>query len=237
MRKKAVFFDAGETLVYRNPSLETIALRYFEKGKRVVSRDKLEKAMRGAAVDMKMIVEKGRLSDSAKWNAYMKKVYRRLGVKNFPLDSELKHRLKKGTSFRAHKDVFAALRFLQRKKIITGVISNAPAELRGILKKTKLWRFFDYIVISELAGAEKPDRRIFKKALSLAKVRPEETVYIGDNYLADIAGARRAGIEPVWLRRRVLKNHFSFTGAAAGKTRTVRDMKSFVNMLVKEGWV
>ncbi len=237
MRKKAVFFDAGETLVYRNPSLETIALRYLKKAGSPVSRVKLEKAMKEAALDMKMIVEKGRLSDSAKWDAYMKKVYQRLNLKNFSMDSGLKHRLKKGTSFRAHKDVFAALRFLRRKKIITGVISNAPAELLGILKKTKLRRFFDYIVISELAGAEKPDRRIFKKALSLAKVRPKETVYIGDNYLADIAGAGRAGIEPVWLRRKVLNNHFSFTAEAAGKTRTVKGMKEFINMLVKEGWV
>ena len=43
----------------------------------------------------------------------------------------------------------------------------------------------------------KPDPGIFKHALDRAKVSAQETVYVGDNYFADVVGSRRAGLQPV----------------------------------------
>jgi FMN phosphatase YigB (HAD superfamily) len=52
-----------------------------------------------------------------------------------------------------------------------------------------------------LAGGEvdiyKPEPGIFEHALKQMKVTASETVYVGDNYYADILGARRAGLQPV----------------------------------------
>jgi FMN phosphatase YigB (HAD superfamily) len=31
----------------------------------------------------------------------------------------------------------------------------------------------------------------------MAGTRPDETIYVGDNYYADVVGARRAGLRPV----------------------------------------
>jgi putative hydrolase of the HAD superfamily len=52
-----------------------------------------------------------------------------------------------------------------------------------------------------LAGGEvnsfKPDKVIFERALELAGTPAFETMYVGDNYFADILGARCAGLTPV----------------------------------------
>ena len=48
-------------------------------------------------------------------------------------------------------------------------------------------------------NAWKPDPAIFKRAFALSNTPPEHNLYIGDNYYADIIGARAAGIQPVLL--------------------------------------
>ena len=43
----------------------------------------------------------------------------------------------------------------------------------------------------------KPDALIFEHALKLAGTSAQETMYVGDNYFADIVGSQRAGLTPV----------------------------------------
>jgi putative hydrolase of the HAD superfamily len=50
-------------------------------------------------------------------------------------------------------------------------------------------------------GSSKPHRDIFLHALGRADVRAEETVYVGDSYLADVLGSRSAGLHPVLIDR------------------------------------
>ena len=60
-------------------------------------------------------------------------------------------------------------------------------------------RLVDSVVDSEIFGVEKPDRRIFEHALSLASVAPSAAVHVGDLYAVDVVGAAGAGIHPVLL--------------------------------------
>jgi putative hydrolase of the HAD superfamily len=48
-----------------------------------------------------------------------------------------------------------------------------------------------------VVGVAKPDPRIFEIALTAVQAPPERTVHFGDSLLADVAGARAAGITPV----------------------------------------
>jgi FMN phosphatase YigB (HAD superfamily) len=43
----------------------------------------------------------------------------------------------------------------------------------------------------------KPEPGLFEHAVKLANVTAREAVYVGDNYFADVVGARRAGLTPV----------------------------------------
>jgi putative hydrolase of the HAD superfamily len=47
----------------------------------------------------------------------------------------------------------------------------------------------------------KPNQAIFALALEKAKAKATETLYIGDQYKIDIAGARAAGIKAVLIDR------------------------------------
>lgn len=57
----------------------------------------------------------------------------------------------------------------------------------------------DTVVISSEAGCEKPDRRIFERALLLAGVEPSECLYVGDNYYDDAVGASAAGMRTLLI--------------------------------------
>ncbi|MCE5300257.1 MAG: HAD hydrolase-like protein, partial [Spirochaetia bacterium] len=132
MKIKAVFFDAGETLVHRNPSLVKLVRRALSESHARVTNRAVEKAAAKCAVSMKNIVENGRMSDSQKWDVYMKSMFKELRLSDEPLRQRIKERLKAGTSFRQYPEVPAVIRTLREQKMVLGVISNAPAELEGI---------------------------------------------------------------------------------------------------------
>jgi putative hydrolase of the HAD superfamily len=80
------------------------------------------------------------------------------------------------------------------------IISNGFVEVQyKKLRSTNIEHYFSHIVLSEAAGALKPDKRIFEYALELNNAIASETVMIGDSYAADIVGARNAGIDQVFL--------------------------------------
>ena len=58
---------------------------------------------------------------------------------------------------------------------------------------------FTHTLISEEVGINKPQPEIFRIALRLNGVNADEAVMIGDSYSSDIAGAKAAGIDQIWL--------------------------------------
>jgi putative hydrolase of the HAD superfamily len=82
---------------------------------------------------------------------------------------------------------------------LLGVITNRDQPFSEELRNLGLEEFFSVTVSGGEAGFKKPDAGIFHYALTKAGVAPQETMYIGDNYFADVIGARNAGIQPVLL--------------------------------------
>ena len=70
------------------------------------------------------------------------------------------------------------------------------------LKSAHLDGLIDKIVLSDDICVTKPDRRLFDYALEVVGGKPETTVMIGDNYEADILGARNAGWKTIFFDRR-----------------------------------
>lgn len=67
------------------------------------------------------------------------------------------------------------------------------------LEESKLSGFFQHIITSEVAGANKPDRLIFDYALQKASSKSSESIMVGDAFQADILGAKSAGMDQVWF--------------------------------------
>jgi putative hydrolase of the HAD superfamily len=80
------------------------------------------------------------------------------------------------------------------------IITNGFGEIQGVkLRSGMIEHFFSEIITSELAGYQKPDKKIFDFALEKADAEAENSLMIGDNPLSDIEGAQLAGIEQVFF--------------------------------------
>lgn len=69
------------------------------------------------------------------------------------------------------------------------------------LRACGLFDFFDNVILSEDAGANKPSRRFFDYAFLQTGASEESTLMIGDNYNTDIEGAMDAGMDTILFNR------------------------------------
>ncbi len=62
---------------------------------------------------------------------------------------------------------------------------------------SRIKELLDHVITSEDAGANKPDPRIFNRAMRLAGATPTDSLMIGDSITADMEGARAVGMDHV----------------------------------------
>ena len=98
-------------------------------------------------------------------------------------------------------EVIGALEAGRARGLTQGVVSDWGSDLLPILHAHEITRLMDFVVASAVVRSSKPHRDIFLHALARAGVRAEETVYVGDSYLADVLGSRAAGLHPVLIDR------------------------------------
>lgn len=95
-------------------------------------------------------------------------------------------------------DVEYALKSLSDSGFRLGLISNTGrtpgSVLRILLRDLKIDHYFDFMTFSNETLVRKPERGIFKHALSGLHVAPRLSVHVGDNRVADFEGANKAGM-------------------------------------------
>jgi putative hydrolase of the HAD superfamily len=74
------------------------------------------------------------------------------------------------------------------------VISNFDGRLRFILQHLGISKFFTHVFISSEIGADKPDSEIFRRALKLINLKPNEVLHVGDDPERDWEAASTAGL-------------------------------------------
>lgn len=82
-----------------------------------------------------------------------------------------------------------------------GTLSNGFKEVQHRkIERAGLTSYFDFVVLSDDIGVNKPDRRIFDYAASVASTSEgSHNLMIGDNPSTDISGALNAGWHAIWL--------------------------------------
>ncbi len=210
----AVFFDVGGTLVCADLGrLDTLvaALRWIGYD---LTRDQVVRA-----------------NDRARHAVSRRRRHYASGLKPFEasrmwldhlageLDLDLRGEALEGALFQATRqieaqveetvdpDVVGLLDVLRARGFRLGVISNWTRDLPEYLKERDLAKYFDVIVASEAVGSAKPHREVFLRALSALNCSPGRAVHVGDDYWADVVGARRLGMRAVLVDRRNESQH------------------------------
>jgi FMN phosphatase YigB (HAD superfamily) len=99
-------------------------------------------------------------------------------------------------------DVRPTLTHLRDSGITLGLVSNRSTPLGPITLEHNLADLFEFTLSAGEAACWKPEPGIFHRAIALANATPEAAVYVGDNYFADVLGARGAGLLPILIDRR-----------------------------------
>jgi putative hydrolase of the HAD superfamily len=101
-------------------------------------------------------------------------------------------------------DALPTLEELKARGFRLGLITNAAnaPDSNRLIDKFDLRKYFEVVLISAEEKIRKPDVRIFRRAINLMQVLPDQAIMVGDTLKADIHGAQKAGIQGIWINRR-----------------------------------
>ncbi len=123
-----------------------------------------------------------------------------------------------------YADTRVVLKQLKQDGYIVGLVSNRLEDLGPLVEKYGLTEFFHFTLSAGQAGCYKPDPGIFQMALQKAgDIAPGQAVYVGDNYFADVVGARSIGMHVVLVDpRNIFADHYDV------RVRHLRDVLKLI---------
>ncbi len=218
MTYRAVFFDAGETLVHPAPS-------FAELFARTVTREGHPRTTEQIVDGLSMVSDEFTRAavEEELWTTHPDRsrrfwirVYERflaaLEITNANgLTDTLYTVFTAIENYDAFEDVRPTLEHLRDQGYRLGVISNFEPWLEALLARLALDELLPLRVISGIEGVEKPDPAIFRLAIERSGLAPEEMVYVGDIPDFDIVPTAALGMFPVLIDRR--ERHPSHEGA------------------------
>ena len=206
MTLRAIFFDAGNTLV--RIDYAAIAAALAERGARttVAALQRAEWRAR-VRLDADVLAPAGEIASTetrTTHSRYLAYVLEGVGVRDVALIDAMDewrrgYNQPLGLWTAPEPDAVPALRLAREAGLRTAVISNSNGAIRRILDGLGLLPLLDFVLDSHEEGVEKPHPAIFERALARAGVAPGEAAYVGDLYSVDVLGARRAGLSAVLL--------------------------------------
>jgi putative hydrolase of the HAD superfamily len=232
---EAVFFDAGETLLYPHPSFAELFAEVLRGHGHRVDPARVQEVVSASSRRFNEILtsEQARLWSTSPersrtlWDGIYRSFLSDLGIErdHDRLIDALYARFTDLASYRLHPDALPTLERLRKTDLTLGLISNFEEWLERLLEALDVARFFDVTVISGVEGVEKPDAAIFRLALERAGVIAERSLYVGDNPTFDVEAARAVGMIPVLIDRR---GRYADTGAV--RITSLEDLPAAVGL-------
>ncbi|HEY6064940.1 MAG TPA: HAD-IA family hydrolase [Thermoanaerobaculia bacterium] len=204
---RAVFFDAGATLLHPDPPVEAIYAREFAADGARFSDEDLMRALTRAWEEVHSSAEINRYGgvrgEADFWQTFLNRVRSLLdgGSVSAAAFGRLASHFRTPGSWAVYDDVLPTLESLSRRDLALGVVSNWDSFLPRLLAAHGLDRFFRVVAVSAIEETGKPEAEIFHRACRRAGVEPAEALHVGDSVAEDLEGARRAGLSALLLDR------------------------------------
>jgi len=130
-------------------------------------------------------------------------------------------------------DVLPLLRKLKTQYYVA-LISNYPCSrtILDSLKQIGIDEVFDVTIISGDVGYVKPHPKPFEILLTELQLRPDQCVYIGDNWLADVQGSKRVGMHAVLTTQYVPYHDVKQNEDDYRPDASIRNLTELENMLL-----
>ena len=207
---RAIFFDAGETLVYPHPSFAELFSEVLRAEGHHIDPAVVQETVSAYSGRFTEAARRGELwsisADASRtfWLGIYRDFIKEVGIDGDAdrLGDVLYGTFSDPNSYRLHPDAMPTLDRLESTGVPLGVISNFEEWLERLLDALGVTRYFPVRVISGIEGVEKPDPRIFEIALERAGVSAAETVYVGDHPYFDVEAAGEVGMLPILIDRR-----------------------------------
>lgn len=201
MKPLAVLFDAGNTLVFIDPSVTLPLFRRF--GAEVDENTFWEAEFEARTALSRRVEEGAKGTEPELWGRYFEDLFLACGVPGSsmePLGREVR-RIHRDRHLWTHvpEGMADTLRTLREAGYRLGVVSNADGRMRRVIQDGGLLDLLEFVVDSEEEGVEKPDPEIFLRACRRMGLPPEACLYVGDLYPVDVLGAQDAGLRAVLL--------------------------------------
>jgi len=195
---KAIIFDTDNTLYSYAPANELALKSVFSKAETLldINRNLFEEKFKEARLEIKK-----RISNQASSHSrllYIQRTIELLGFKTqllLTLDLEQTYWRTFLQSCKLFPNLRELLDELKTLNIQTAIITdlNSQIQFRKIIF-FGIEQYFDYVVTSEEAGFDKPNKAPFELAFKKLDLLPNECWMIGDNLNADILGGKNCGL-------------------------------------------
>lgn len=214
---KCCLFDFGGTLFYMSPSSEETFQRFLRQENYRFSLEEIKKGIEKAnryyeeSIVPQQKKENRYRTTEKEWIKYDTIVLKHLGIEDMELGKAIQERWNQymvtpTSKVKPFPEACAVLEHLKCKGLILGVISNTEQNFRNELEQHRMLDLFSTVLLSYEEKSRKPESDMFIKACKELGVKPEECIYVGDEWDKDVKGAKKVGIHPVWIRRKNSSN-------------------------------
>ena len=206
---RAVFFDAGNTLLAADPPVDHVYRDAFAAhGVEATSHD-VHGAVHATWREVDAARErgeerwKGAGGEAGFWRRFVAAVFARVGGGEMPepLLAHLVAHFREELHWALYPEVPEVLAALRERRVKLVVVSNWDSSLPSLLERLGIRDAFDDVVVSAVVGVSKPNRGIFDEAVRRAGVVPGAVLHVGDSLTDDYHGARAAGLQALLVDR------------------------------------
>ena len=98
-------------------------------------------------------------------------------------------------------EMLAALHQERTLALATNAADSDEQDIRAALRRADLERWLDHIYCFKKIGFRKPSPEFFAYILEDLGLPAEQVIMVGDDYMADVLGARQCGLRAVWFKQ------------------------------------